>query len=353
MAKQLCYNRGCGKEFNIRENGDEACRFHPGAPYFHDAYKGWTCCQNKSTDFTTFLNTPGCTLGRHSNVKPVEPEKITGNLTKDVKESSPEVVVRPPIQPAMVRPSKDVPLVRLKPTVAASLVKAVAALPAPSKEENSSAIKEGESCKNNGCKKTYPGDEQDCLFHPGFPVFHEGMKYWSCCQRKTTEFQHFLEQEGCTTGTCKWIADKKSTDITCRYDWHQTASHITVAIYAKKYDPAVSWVEVSPVRLCSHLHFPAENGNFDLDLELKGVVEVEACTANMLGTKLEIKLKKAEVGSWAKLDIPKKKIEVVEEEKDLSKAEPVVDALELDELDLTPTRYTLSKEAQMQPPSYA
>ena len=30
MAKQLCYNRGCGKEFNIRENGDEACRFHPG-----------------------------------------------------------------------------------------------------------------------------------------------------------------------------------------------------------------------------------------------------------------------------------------------------------------------------------
>ena len=106
-------------------------------------------------------------------MKPVEPEKITGNLTKDVKESSPEVVVRPPIQPAMVRPSKDVPLVRLKPTVAASLVKAVAALPAPTKEENSSAIKEGESCKNNGCKKTYPGDDQDCLFHPGFPVFHE------------------------------------------------------------------------------------------------------------------------------------------------------------------------------------
>ena len=34
----------------------------------------------------------------------------------------------------------------------------------------------------------------------------------------------------------------------CRYDWHQTASHITVAVYAKKYDFNVSYVEVSPVR---------------------------------------------------------------------------------------------------------
>ena len=54
MATQLCYNRGCGREFKVKDNHDEACTFHPGAPYFHDAYKGWTCCQNKSTDFTTF-----------------------------------------------------------------------------------------------------------------------------------------------------------------------------------------------------------------------------------------------------------------------------------------------------------
>ena len=38
---------------------------------------------NINTDFTTFLNTPGCTVGRCSNVKPLEPEKITGNLSKD------------------------------------------------------------------------------------------------------------------------------------------------------------------------------------------------------------------------------------------------------------------------------
>ena len=127
-----------------------------------------------------------------------------------------------------------------------------------------------------------------------------------------------------------------------------------MAVYAKKYDPVKSYVDLSPVRLVAHLHFPADNTDFDLDLELKGVVEVDACTANMLGTKLEIKMKKAETGSWAKLDIPKKVVKMEEENilKDMSKAEPSVDALELDDLDLTPTRMSLSKEAQMKP-SYA
>merc|ERR1712107_52846 len=113
MAVQMCYNRGCGKEYNIRQNFEDSCRYHPGDPYFHDAYKGWSCCQNKSTDFTTFLNTPGCALGKHSNVKPINPEKITGNLNKE-----PEPVVvetRPPIQPEAPRPSYDTPMTRLEP----------------------------------------------------------------------------------------------------------------------------------------------------------------------------------------------------------------------------------------------
>ena len=65
MAVQLCYNRGCGKEYNIKQNFEDSCsgikiktspnrkkslhsndyRHHPGDPYFHDAYKGWSCCQ--------------------------------------------------------------------------------------------------------------------------------------------------------------------------------------------------------------------------------------------------------------------------------------------------------------------
>ena len=34
------------------------------------------------------------------------------------------------------------------------------------------------------------------------------MKYWSCCQRKTTEFQQFLDQEGCDIGECVWAKDE-------------------------------------------------------------------------------------------------------------------------------------------------
>ena len=41
----------------------------------------------------------------------------------------------------------------------------------------------------------------------------------------------------------------------CRYDWHQTASHVTVAIYAKKYSDTESYVEVNPVRFVIVEHF--------------------------------------------------------------------------------------------------
>merc|ERR1711944_149580 len=80
MASTLCYNRGCGKQYNPRVNPEGSCQYHSGAPYFHDAYKGWTCCDKKTTDFTVFLNTPGCSKGQHSNVKPEEPESITGKI---------------------------------------------------------------------------------------------------------------------------------------------------------------------------------------------------------------------------------------------------------------------------------
>jgi len=237
------------------------------------------------------------------------------------------------------------------------LFQAIAALPPPQIENGDSAvIAEGECCKNNGCKKTYSAERVDneCLYHPGIPVFHEGMKYWSCCQRKTTEFQEFMDQVGCTVGKCKWIEDKKGKEVECRYDWHQTATHVTTAVYAKKYDPQRSIVELSPVRLYIQLVFPAENDNtFTLDLELKGVVEVETSKVSMMGTKLEVKMKKAESSSWAKLNIPRemvKKEEKKEEEEaktllDMAKKEPVVDALDLDDLDITPQKFTLSKEA--------
>nr|CAD2160339.1 unnamed protein product [Meloidogyne enterolobii] len=70
----FCYNKGCGAKFNPDENKEDSCIFHPGPPYFHDAYKIWMCCNKKSTDFTAWLNFEGCTRGPHNPVKPDVPK---------------------------------------------------------------------------------------------------------------------------------------------------------------------------------------------------------------------------------------------------------------------------------------
>uniref|UniRef100_A0A914NMQ7 Malate dehydrogenase, cytoplasmic n=1 Tax=Meloidogyne incognita TaxID=6306 RepID=A0A914NMQ7_MELIC len=71
---KFCYNKGCGAKFNPDENKEDSCTFHPGPPYFHDAYKIWKCCNKKSTDFTAWLNFEGCTRGPHNPVKPDVPK---------------------------------------------------------------------------------------------------------------------------------------------------------------------------------------------------------------------------------------------------------------------------------------
>ena len=136
-----CYNKGCGKQFNVSENSDgmsvfvlkikskylneiffiESCTYHPGTPVFHDALKGWSCCNKKSTDFSTFLSYPGCTKGQHSNVKPKEPEKVKEESTKDKVE---EIVTRQPLrqQDPIERPSDDEELIDLQVSVSPSLV---------------------------------------------------------------------------------------------------------------------------------------------------------------------------------------------------------------------------------------
>jgi len=292
-------------------------------------------------------------MGRHSNVKPIEPEKITGNLEKD---GSPDEVIehRAPVQEAKKRPALDTPLIRLNPTIAPSLKQQQQSAVVQQQQKDgaeSAEIAIGECCKNNGCKETYRGPDeiQQCRHHPGVPVFHEGMKYWSCCQRKTSEFQEFLEQQGCDMGQHKWVKeDTNSNKVECRYDYHQTATHVTVAIYAKKYDPAVSYVEVNPIRLKVHVYFPAEKGAFDLDAELRGIIDVNSTSCSMMGTKMEIKMKKDEIGGWATLEVPKIAKPKQEESENVTaaKTEARVDALDLDDLDLTPQKLQLSDAAR-------
>lgn len=159
MASIQCYNRGCGQKYSPRINPEDACQFHPGAPFFHETYKGWTCCNKKFSDFTEFLNTPGCAKGPHSNVKPEEPEHITGQVGDANNIDLPQVSENVPDRESfesrvrLERPDFDkTQLTRLKPTIAASLAQSAKNLTQASSTGASQEIPIGEPCKNGGCK---------------------------------------------------------------------------------------------------------------------------------------------------------------------------------------------------------
>ncbi|KAJ3149669.1 hypothetical protein HDU86_006846 [Geranomyces michiganensis] len=64
-------------------------------------------------------------------------------------------------------------------------------------------------CKNKGCGKPFEEAENyptSCEHHPGAPVFHEGLKSWSCCTKKVTDFDDFLKIPGCAVGKHSTVA---------------------------------------------------------------------------------------------------------------------------------------------------
>ncbi|XP_039751632.1 cysteine and histidine-rich domain-containing protein [Pararge aegeria] len=307
----ICYNRGCGQHFDPNINDKDECCHHPGAPVFHDAYKGWSCCNKKSVDFTEFLNIKGCTVSKHSNVKPPEPEKKVLDSELEKKEV---IEVRAPIiGPQLTRPPFESPTVTLEACIADSLKENLqkASQPAVAASDGNQLVKIGTICKNGGCNTPYEGPESNstmCTYHPGCPVFHEGLKFWTCCQKRTTDFDTFLSQPGCTTGTHKWVKESAPAGtVKCRWDWHQTPEYVIISVYAKKYDPFTSYIKINPIRLNTKLVFHEEgNAVFEIDFELRGVIDISKSSASMMPSKVEIKLKKGEPGAWSKLDFPRK-----------------------------------------------
>ncbi|KAK4881296.1 hypothetical protein RN001_004615 [Aquatica leii] len=334
-----CYNRGCGQKFDPIQNPEDACRHHPGLPFFHDAYKGWSCCNKKCTDFTEFLNIKGCTTTSHSNVKPQEPEKRPAPQDSDKEVEI--VEVKPMVQPILVRPPIDTPMTTMKPELAPSLKQN---LQSATKNENPVVVDDpdhipiGTLCKNSGCTASFEGphsNEAECIYHSGGPIFHEGMKYWSCCQKKTTDFNVFLNQAGCQSGKHKWIKEgNDDKTVECRWDWHQTGSHVVVSIYAKEYCSSTSIIQLNPIRVFANLVFPNRaNATFTLDVELQRVIDVRASQITMFGTKVEMKLKKAEPGSWTKLEISQAPIKSNwGVNKKIENLTPKIDAVDLSDL---------------------
>jgi len=317
MATLTCYNSGCGNGSNFieEENSDEACQHHSGAPIFHEGYKGWSCCKKRTIDFTDFLNIPGCTKGPHNPVKPPPPEKpvvededlsnVTEAVPKMMKNKAPDVILE--------RPNNDLPKTKLKTIIAYSLKtgleqhrKKMIELQAENDAGNDD-VRTGASCKNNACDTKYVNEDssnQSCVYHPGYPVFHEGYKFWSCCNKRTSDFDEFLKQSGCVSDRHDWMKPSEvlQKKATCRYDWHQTGKYSIISIYSKMCDPDKCYVEVNPTSIHAYISFNGGTDVFELELILNGVIEPDGSSVEYMKTKAEIKLKKRDQFSWSGLE---------------------------------------------------
>ncbi|XP_034341293.1 integrin beta-1-binding protein 2 isoform X2 [Arvicanthis niloticus] len=58
-------------------------------------------------------------------------------------------------------------------------------------------------CYNKGCGQHFDPNTNlpdSCRYHPGVPIFHDALKGWSCCRKRTVDFSEFLNIKGCTVG---------------------------------------------------------------------------------------------------------------------------------------------------------
>ncbi|KAH8808279.1 chord-domain-containing protein [Xylogone sp. PMI_703] len=59
---------------------------------------------------------------------------------------------------------------------------------------------EPQKCVHQSCGKTFTDPDEECVYHPGPPIFHEGQKGWKCCKPRVLTFDEFLSIPPCTKG---------------------------------------------------------------------------------------------------------------------------------------------------------
>ena len=242
MSSLKCVRNGCqNREYTEATNNAQACCYHPGNPIFHEGSQGWSCCKPRTCHFDDFIKIKGCTNGPHTTVKetlqtkPETPDKepqlpifkepkvvVDVPTEQKIKELSSE---RPARDSAMITPS-----IKCTPSLKKAVDQKLKAIAEQKLEKtDDDKIAEGTECFRSGCKETYPS-KSPCFYHPGNSIFHDALKFWSCCERKTTDFQSFLNQEGCTRKTFhKWKGAPAYLNV--KNDWHQTGQNVCCNIY--------------------------------------------------------------------------------------------------------------------------
>lgn len=193
-----CKNYGCQKMFIEEFNSDAACHHHTGPPIFHDTMKCWSCCRDrKAYDFESFQLIAPCAVGRHSTIDPkIAISESPRTMGSTVFEGSNEAAPSSAPLKSIADYNSSNPNAA---TAAASAVKTVAARKSSRSEDGQSA-----KCQRKGCQKQFVLAENSataCTYHKGQPVFHDAVKYWSCCDhKKCFDFDEFLAVPGCAVG---------------------------------------------------------------------------------------------------------------------------------------------------------
>ncbi|KAJ2662161.1 hypothetical protein IW148_003050 [Coemansia sp. RSA 1199] len=289
---QNCTRNGCGQSYDPTANNPLACQYHPGKPEFHEGLKGWTCCKPREHSFDDFLEIKGCKLGLHSNEPKHNDDPFKADLTKYDD-------VLPEPQPA---------------PVAEAIAPPVSAPKAPEpdfvdEDPVGTVVAAGAKCKRNDCNAVFESEErshgpEQCQFHPGKVLFHEGNKGWTCCKPRATDFDEFMKIKGCVRGRHLFVGTQLADEIKaekCRRDFYQMANNVIVSIYAKKIKHDDSSLEFGADSVRVHLVY-GDGKVYDDTIQLYAEIDPTASSYEFLSTKAEVKLvKKAQV-QWPTLE---------------------------------------------------
>jgi hypothetical protein len=159
---------------------------------FHDRVKFWTCCPDrKAYEWDEFQQIPGCSIGRHSDVPPAE---MFG--------ASPTVAAAAAAEAKSAQKLKSIEDYNKANADAPTSISS-----AKKSQTNRKSTRQADGsarCLHKGCNKTFNVAENApnaCSFHVGEAVFHDAIKYWTCCpDRKCYDFEEFMRVPGCARG---------------------------------------------------------------------------------------------------------------------------------------------------------
>ncbi|MCJ1402572.1 hypothetical protein MMC11_005792 [Xylographa trunciseda] len=300
---QKCVHKGCGKKFTDLE---EPCTYHPGPPIFHEGQKGWKCCKPRVLTFDEFLTIPPCTTGKHST----EEELPVSTIAPSAEDETPIPVAKP-----ICTPTADLVAPRAPQPTPQSIPEQVPPEPESEEDDPSLPIPPNTTCKRRGCgasssaSTSLSREGEECFFHPGHPIFHEGSKGWTCCKRRVLEFDEFMRIEGCDrkaqhkfVGSGKkgkgasGVGEERVENV--KHDLYQTPTTVHASLYLKKIsktDAKISFSSPTTVEL----DLPTTDGKrYKTSLPLFAPIDVDKSTWKIMGTKMELTLAKADGQSW-------------------------------------------------------